>query len=193
MIVPDDAVDAFVTARALAGQHSPSLAQAALTDFIEEGPFARHIRRMRSLYAERQEVLRTTVAALLGSALEVPVSDTGMHVIGWLSPGIDDRALSQRAAAAGVHAAPLSAFYLESCPRRGLLLGYAAYTRREITGGVRDWRDCLTDEHGRELLQRGHEWTSRASLTPRRLRVRLLPRPPSGSAARTRRGSGPNR
>lgn len=137
MIVPEDVVDAFVTARALAGQHSPSLAQAVLTDFIEEGHFARHVRRMRKLYAERQEILRTTVAAVLGSALEVPPSDTGMHVIGWLPPGIGDRALSQRAAAEGVHAAPLSAFYLESCPRGGLLLGYAGYTPREITEGVR--------------------------------------------------------
>ncbi len=137
MIIPDDMVDAFVTARALVGQHSPSLAQATLTDFIEEGHFARHIQRMRRLYAERQEILRTTVAAVLGSALEVPVSDTGMHVIGWLPSGVGDRALSQRAAAEGIHAAPLSAFYLETCPRGGLLLGYAGYTPREITDGVR--------------------------------------------------------
>ncbi len=137
MIIPHDMTDTFITARALAGQHSPSLVQAVLTDFIEEGHFARHIRRMRKLYAERQEILRTTVAAVLGSALEVSASDTGMHVIGWLPPGVRDRGLSQRAAAEGVHAAPLSAFYLESCPRAGLLLGYAGYTPREIIEGVR--------------------------------------------------------
>src|SRR5919199_1055258 len=57
IVAPPVLVDAFLAARAMAGRHSPSVEQAILTDFIEEGHFGRHIRRMRTLYAERQAFL----------------------------------------------------------------------------------------------------------------------------------------
>ena len=53
IVAPPALVDAFISARAMVGRHSPSVEQAILTDFIEEGHFGRHIRRMRTLYAER--------------------------------------------------------------------------------------------------------------------------------------------
>jgi GntR family transcriptional regulator/MocR family aminotransferase len=56
MVVPPDLVDAFMAARALSDRHCPVLDQAALADFIGDGHFARHIRRMRALYAERQAI-----------------------------------------------------------------------------------------------------------------------------------------
>lgn len=59
MIVPHDLIDSFVAARSLIDRYSPVFDQAILTDFIEEGHFARHVRRMRVLYAQRQEVLST--------------------------------------------------------------------------------------------------------------------------------------
>lgn len=57
MIVPENLIGAFTAARALADSHSPSIDQAVLTDFMEDGQFTKHIRKMRSLYANRQSVL----------------------------------------------------------------------------------------------------------------------------------------
>src|SRR5690606_16830392 len=56
LVVPPDLVEAFLAARALIDRHSPILEQAVLADFIAEGHFSRHIRRMRGLYAERQAI-----------------------------------------------------------------------------------------------------------------------------------------
>ena len=56
-VVPENLIDVFTTARALADSHSPSIDQAVLTDFIADGHFARHVRKMRLLYEERQEIL----------------------------------------------------------------------------------------------------------------------------------------
>ena len=74
-------------ARALTDLHSPSINQAILAEFIAEGHFARHLRRMRGLYEERQEFLVAEMKKQLGGALEVQKAKAGMHVIGWLPEG----------------------------------------------------------------------------------------------------------
>lgn len=54
--------------RAAVDRHAPTVEQAALADFITEGHFARRIRRMRALYAERQAALVDAARATLGNA-----------------------------------------------------------------------------------------------------------------------------
>jgi GntR family transcriptional regulator/MocR family aminotransferase len=56
LVVPPDVSDAFASARAVVDRFSPLHDQAVLADSINEGHFARHVRRMRSLYAERQNI-----------------------------------------------------------------------------------------------------------------------------------------
>jgi GntR family transcriptional regulator/MocR family aminotransferase len=136
MIVPPDLVDAFATARALVDRHSPAVDQAALADFINAGHFARHIRRMRALYAERQALLVDAARHELSGLLEVHSAEAGMHLVGWLPAGVDDVEASRRAAAYGVGAPPLSMYSLRPLRRGGLLLGYTAVGDREIRDGV---------------------------------------------------------
>jgi GntR family transcriptional regulator/MocR family aminotransferase len=136
MIVPPDLVDAFTAARSVFSRFSPVVEQAALTDFIVEGHFARHIRRMRALYAERQAVMVEEAARELGGLLEVRPDEAGMHLVGWLPEGIDDRSASASANSQGVEAPALSHFCIERRLAGGLILGYAGYARREIRSGV---------------------------------------------------------
>jgi GntR family transcriptional regulator/MocR family aminotransferase len=136
LVVPTALVDAFVAARALADRHSPSVMQAVLADFLAEGHFARHIRHTRALYAERQAALVTAARRALAGVLAVAPADAGMHVVGWLGPGRDDRAAARAAAAAGVEAPPLSTYRLRPSRRGGLLLGYAAYPPPALREGV---------------------------------------------------------
>jgi GntR family transcriptional regulator / MocR family aminotransferase len=136
MVVPSDLLDAFVSARALADRHGPSVEQATLADFIVEGHFARHIRRTRALYAARRAALMEAARHELAGLLDLAASDAGMHLVGWLPTGVDDRVASRRAAARGVDAPPLSAYAIGPLARGGLLLGYAAVDEREIREGV---------------------------------------------------------
>src|SRR5207244_4911249 len=57
LVVPSEMVDVFAAAESVSTHHPPLLEQAVLCDFITEGHFARHIRRMREIYAERLQVL----------------------------------------------------------------------------------------------------------------------------------------
>jgi GntR family transcriptional regulator / MocR family aminotransferase len=136
LIVPTDLVDIFLAARALYDRRPPQLEQAILADFIVEGHFARHIRRMRTLYSERQSVLVMEARRLLGDRLYVPAHDSGMHLIGWLPPGTNDSIVSQQAADIDVDVTALSSHAMQMSLQPGLLLGYAALDREQIYEGL---------------------------------------------------------
>jgi GntR family transcriptional regulator/MocR family aminotransferase len=138
LVVPRRLADSFAVGRALTDRQSPMLEQAVLADFITQGHFARHIRSMRLLYAERQAALVRAAEELEGR-LEVRPADAGMHLVGWLPPGANDRAASRAAASRGVLVSPLSHYYLSQNPHRpGLLLGYAAIPSTAMRRGMRE-------------------------------------------------------
>jgi GntR family transcriptional regulator/MocR family aminotransferase len=137
LVVPEELVAAFTAARALSDRQPPALEQAVLADFIEQGHFLRHLRRMRALYAERQAHLIELVHRELAGRLALAPSAAGMHLVGWLPADADDRAVAQRARAHGVEAPPLSAYALGRLPRPGLVLGYTAVEDQELAAGVR--------------------------------------------------------
>jgi GntR family transcriptional regulator/MocR family aminotransferase len=137
LVVPPDLVDAFVSARELTDRHPPTMDQAVLADFISEGHFVRHLRRMRALYAGRQAALVEEAARELGGLLDVNSTAAGMHLVGWLPEGVDDREGARRAANFGVEAPPVSLYGSLPGGRGGLMLGYAAFGEGEMRGGVR--------------------------------------------------------
>lgn len=137
LVVPKDLVGVFTAARALGGLHSPLIEQATLAEFITEGHFTRHLRRMRKLYQERQEILISEVKKYLDGRLEVKKSVSGMHIIGWLPEGVSDTLVAERAAQFGVKTAAVSAQSLTEWNRGGLILGYTAINEAQIKKGVR--------------------------------------------------------
>ena len=143
LVVPQDLVDAFTAARELSDLHSPSVEQAILADFIADGHFGRHVRRMRNLYAGRQETLVESAFRDLAGTLEVRPAESGLHLVGRLPKDADDRAASRLAAGHGIEAIPLS-WYADGTPKhKGLMLGYAAVSESEIRGGTRSLATAL--------------------------------------------------
>jgi GntR family transcriptional regulator / MocR family aminotransferase len=137
LVVPPELVEAFIAARRFVDRHVSALEQAALADFMLEGHFTRHLRRMRTLYAERQAALVAEIQHHLGDMLEIQSSEVGMHLVAWLPPGMDDQAAVRQAAAHGVDTVAISSFGMEPIQRGGLILGYAAVSELEIPDGVR--------------------------------------------------------
>jgi GntR family transcriptional regulator/MocR family aminotransferase len=133
MILPPALVDSFLKVRRMIDIHSPILEQAVLADFMIEGHFTRHLRRMRTLYAERRGAL---LEAARGLPLEIDSAEAGIHCIGWLPDGMDDLALVDNAADYNLHLTPISSFSIEPLPRKGVLLGYGGFSVQEIQQGV---------------------------------------------------------
>jgi len=133
LILPPPLVDPFLKVRRLIDIHSPMLEQAVLADFMIEGHFTRHLRRMRTLYAERRRAL---LEAARGLPLEIVSAEAGIHCIGWLSDGMDDLAVAKKAIDYDLNLTPISSFNMEPLPRKGLLLGYGGFDVQEIREGV---------------------------------------------------------
>jgi len=140
VVVPKDLVPAFSAARDAADVFSATLYQAVLTDFIREGHFARHIRRMRMLYTERRRALVRAIQTQMADMIEVIGAEAGMHLVALLPPGTNDVAVSRKAAQKGVSAMPLSICYSKPPTRGGLILGYGGANAHQIHDGIRKLR-----------------------------------------------------
>lgn len=166
LVVPKPLIQAFITAKAQADQHSPLVDQAVLTDFINEGHFGRHLRRMRSLYAHRQSVLLSAVKKYFSNSpdrLIIQANQAGLHVVGLLpettyrhvnnkSPNTPiDQIILADVKAAGISTLPLSLYYLHNKPEYpmiknplcGFLLGYSGYADSQIMQGVAALKQVL--------------------------------------------------
>lgn len=131
LIVPPVLIEPVVRARLASDLHTSVAEQAVLADFLAGGHFARHVRRTRELYHQRQQTLLELAPALTGGLLDVRPAAAGMQVLGLLPRGVDARIVARVAAERGVQVTALS----RSAPtamtggRGGLLLGYAAFNR----------------------------------------------------------------
>jgi GntR family transcriptional regulator/MocR family aminotransferase len=123
LVAPAAQVDRFVRAAGPRGD-CPELNQAILSDFIEQGHFARHVKKMRSLYAQRRGFLARALAAQAGALFSVELQAGGMHLLARLPDGADDQALAARARAQGFGVAALSSWHTQG-GGAGLIMGFA--------------------------------------------------------------------
>ena len=109
-----------------------TLSQAVLANFIDDGYFSVHLRRMRLVYAERQEALVDAIRRRLGNLLNVAPARAGTNVIGWLPSGSDDTSARRKTEELGVLSFPMSVYFADQLPRPGLLLGFCCTPAGEI-------------------------------------------------------------
>lgn len=152
VVVPPPLVDVFARFIGAYSMGVPSNSQAVVADFIEEGHFAAHIRRMRKLYEERHEALQEAAANRLQGVLDVAPTDTGMHTIGRLQRQISEIEAAERALDHHISVSPLSRYCITEIPESGLVLGFSGIKPAEIRAGVEVLRAIL---HFRPPAQRG--------------------------------------
>ena len=144
LIVPPSLVDVFRATQQLADRIAPSIEQATLAEFIDDGHFTRHVRQMRTAYAERQDALLRGVRRELDGLVDATPAGTGMHLVTWLrDPTRDAARISARARERGVEAAPLSMYQIEAALPPGLLLGFAATRPADMGAGLRTLRQAI--------------------------------------------------
>ncbi|MEM5421483.1 PLP-dependent aminotransferase family protein [Paraburkholderia ferrariae] len=133
LVAPEALAESFATASAELYREGQLLQQAVLAEFIAEGHFTSHIRKMRALYGQRRQVLLDAVARRYGDALPAMGGDAGLHVVMQLPEGSDDRAVAEAALARNIVVRPLSGYYSSrERANPGLLIGYACVPDEEI-------------------------------------------------------------
>lgn len=132
-VLPHALVDHFIKLVEATTRGASGALQAALAQFIDEGHLNSHIRQMRKIYAQRQQVLIEAAKQEIGDLMSLQHSDTGAHVIGWLQDDIDPDVVSRHAEKRNITAIPLSRYCVSPYPRGGLMLGFG-HTRPEDIG-----------------------------------------------------------
>ena len=145
LVVPPSLWQRFADAREAFDLRSPTLYQLALAEFLREGHYARHIRRMRGVYLKRRDALLTGLARHCGERLTVHNADGGLHVAVLLAEGLDDAEIVRRMAGRGLTATPLSTCYAGTPRRNGLLLGFGGSTERRLFQATRVLGEVLRE------------------------------------------------
>ncbi|MGF6233499.1 GntR family transcriptional regulator/MocR family aminotransferase [Inquilinus ginsengisoli] len=108
LVVPETQVGRFEQITQAFAGGSPELTQAIVTGFIQEGHFARHIQRMRKLYAERREATAAGLDSVLGRHMQIDSQPGGMHLILRLRGRQSDRRLVERMRKTGLYGEALT-------------------------------------------------------------------------------------
>lgn len=136
VVLPPPLVDVFLSHRRQSDFHSLSQDQAILCDFIAEGHFSRHLRRMRDLYASRLAFMIDAGREYLNGLLQISGVQAGLYTAAFLQNGMTSREAEAAAAAHGVETRALDRFTLRRKDPKGLLLGFAAHDEKAIRQGL---------------------------------------------------------
>jgi GntR family transcriptional regulator/MocR family aminotransferase len=148
IVIPPDLVERFTSVRFAMDIFPSYLYQEALTDFMRDGHFARHVRKMRALYNERRTALIDSIGEIFGEQLKVLGAEAGMHIAITLPDGYSDIKIATRAAKERLWLWPLSTSYMSKTPRQGFVLGFGSTPASQMQQGVSQLRKLLESEYG---------------------------------------------
>jgi GntR family transcriptional regulator/MocR family aminotransferase len=136
VVLPLALADIFAAFKRETDLHPISFDQLVLCDFIVDGHFGRHLRRMRDLYAGRLEALVECGRRYLAGLVEISNTRAGLYTAAFLENGMSSRQAESTAAAYGIETRALDRFTLKRHDPKGLLLGFASFAERAIQEGV---------------------------------------------------------
>jgi GntR family transcriptional regulator/MocR family aminotransferase len=143
VVAPPSLVEKFIAQRLTLDLFPQTLDQLVLTDFLCEGHFSRHVRRMRAIYQSRRDTLVSEIEKHLGGLLTIVNADAGMHLTARLPRSFDDVEVVRLARARGISAIALSTCYMANTRDPGLVLGFGGVPEAEIIRGVQTLSEVL--------------------------------------------------
>ena len=147
VVLPPSLADLFLAFRYRADFHNVSLDQAVLCDFMVDGHFGRHLRRMRELYAGRLAALIEGGRKYLEGVVEIQDVRAGLYTAAFLKNGMTSRQAEKAAAAHGVEVVALDRYTLAAADPKGVLLGFAAFDKPAIRASLIRLARALDNSH----------------------------------------------
>ena len=132
LVAPEQLIDPLVKIRSTMDQHSSAIDQATLAQFINEGFFLSHIKRMRKVYAERREFFIKEFNKLLGDRFILQIPEAGLNFVAWLRCEADFARVASISAEIGIKPTPLSFYCMQAKLKPAFLFGFAGWTNAQI-------------------------------------------------------------
>jgi len=136
IVVPADLLERFSAVRQSMDLCPSPASQAVLAEFIREGRFGSHIRKMRQLYSDRRRILVSEIQRQLGSSCRIVGDEAGMHLTIIFDNAIQDRRIALRAASERLSLSALSLSYAGNTKRHGFVLGFGNTRASDIPSAV---------------------------------------------------------
>lgn len=145
VVIPPDLVEPFRAIRRVVDLGPPTFYQEVLAEFITEGHFARHIRRMRGVYSERREMLVESIRSELGTTVEMLGGEAGLHLTITVPAGTHEVEIAEKAVQQKLWLWPLSRNYIANGKgtQPGFVLGFGNVELKEIRPAVRKLQSLL--------------------------------------------------
>ncbi len=144
LVLPESLTPAFVTARTLIDGQSSLITQMVLAQFMSDGHFTAHIRRMRQLYRARRDAFMASFARNLGSFADAITPAGGLHAACKLKPGLREETTVKAAKSVGLELPTLKRLYAGPNAEAGWLMGFAALTPDQIEESMRRLSHAIT-------------------------------------------------
>jgi GntR family transcriptional regulator/MocR family aminotransferase len=145
VVLPEMLMDAFAKTRNILGQTSSAITEEALSNFMDDGAFAEHIRKMRRLYRDRRDILIKALQEYCCNILVPQPTDAGMHIIADLKNGMTDRFAHSKLLNSDIDSLPLSIYYNGPVERKALVLGFSGIQKSLIPKLVNEMSRVLSD------------------------------------------------
>lgn len=145
VVLPPALVAPFVRAKGLIDRGAPTLTQAAVSDFIVEGHFERHLSHLRAAYGRRRQRLTAAIDRYLPDHVHYAAEAAGLHVMLYVDGGWREAELVQQAAAVDVGVYAGAPYHLQQPAPPSILLGFSGLSDEEIEEGVRRLGQVMAD------------------------------------------------
>ncbi|MBV9405520.1 MAG: PLP-dependent aminotransferase family protein [Acidobacteriaceae bacterium] len=136
LVIPPDLLDRFRAARAACDLCAPYLYQSVLADFMDQGHYARHIRKTRLIYAERRGAVVDALAQTFGDSIQILGAPAGMYLTITAPSSVRDLEIAYRAAEEKLWIWPLSLTYAATKVRQGFILGFGSARTPELCKAI---------------------------------------------------------
>jgi GntR family transcriptional regulator / MocR family aminotransferase len=136
LVIPSDLIDRFRAVRAASDLCAPHIHQAVLADFMDEGHYARHIRKTRLIYAGRRQAVVDALRKTFGESIRIFGAEAGMYLTIAAPPDVVDMEVAYRAAEEKLWLWPLSLTYAGGNVQQGFILGFASARTPELRNAI---------------------------------------------------------
>ena len=133
VVVPPQLVEDFKSGLYELQRPGQVVIQAAMADFMEEGHFTSHIRRLKQTYSERRRLLQMALAPIEQAGARLSPIDSGLHLVVEFDEKVDDVDIATQASKQGLRVYPLSNYCIGECREKGLIIGYAYAATEHIS------------------------------------------------------------
>lgn len=144
LVLPKSLVAIFTRAKWLNDRHLPILEQQVLAEFIESGYLERHIRKMRSIYDKRRQILVKALKKYFGKRAKILGEKAGIHVMVSFKTNLSDEEIIKSAAKVGVAMMSAKPHYLTTHSKSEFIFGYGELTETQLKEGIRRLAEIIT-------------------------------------------------